>query len=383
MVKRIVNANVVTPDRVLENASVSVEDGVIADVTERPVKPKASDIDLGGAYLFPGFIDIHTHTKERVTADDCEEKIAEISRQLISIGTTGFLWSMGNSSIDVLFEVSRAVRDALADPPTPCACLGLHFEGPYIAPAAKGGFQPDVPTTPAELPPEELLEAGGKALKYLTLSPEVPGAMDVIRLCRRRGIAVGLGHTLADVDTLQAAYDLGARGVCHTYCATPHVPYIEPGVRGITVDEFGISTDMLNELICDGTHVHPILVRLLWKAKRPHGVAIVTDSIFAGRPVPEGHTFVSGSKRRTIRNRVARTEDGMLVGTAATMEWCLRKFEEFTGAGLPELSRVTALNAARFLGMDGERGAIAPGMKAEFAALDADLRPCMDRLESL
>ena len=378
--KRLVNARVVTEDGIVPNACVDVEDAAIVAVSAAPTEGDFDEIDLGGAWLLPGFLDVHTHPETPSSPSDLRQWVADLSRSLLSIGTTGILWTLGSMPFDQLTQAARALRDILADPPDPCAVIGIHFEGPYISPVSRGGFDPELICTPAHLPPEKLFEAAGDALRYMSLSPDVPGALDVIRECAGRGVRVGLGHSLASPDILEQALDAGAASIIHTFNNTPRYPMKEPGVRGVTLDEFSMGSPRLrNELICDGIHVDPILVRALARAKGREGVMVVTDSIGGGRLLPEGHR----DETHVVRGGVGRDEKGGMSGSALTMERAFRNFMNFTGASMADVLCATSLNAARFLGLDHERGRIAPGFRADFAVLDDELNPCMDRLAPL
>ena len=374
--KRITNARVITDDGVIERGGVETADGVITRVLSEPGPSRPGDIDLAGAWLAPGFLDLHVHPDVPHSPADLRSCVETLSRELLAIGTTGILWTLGNMPFEQLLETAAALRDILADPPEPCAVIGIHSEGPYISPASCGAFDARAIGTPAELPLEKLFEAAGPALKYLSLSPDVPGAVDVVRECVRRGVRVGMGHTLAGVEALQRGLDAGARSVIHTFNNTPDYPMKEPGVRGVTVDEFGMSRpELTSEVICDGIHVDPVLVRALAAAKGPDGLMIVTDSIGGGRSMREGERITGQVREIVVQGGVGRNTLGGMSGSALTMERAFRNFVRFTGASMPDTVRVTSLNAARFLGLDGERGRIRPGCRADFAVLDNALNP--------
>ena len=293
----------------------------------------------------------------------------------------GVLWTVANLPLDRLLETAAGLRDVLEQATGPCRVLGLHFEGPYIAPKSRGAFAESHVTTPDQLPLSRMLDAGGAWVKYLSLSPDAPGALDVIRACVERGVRVGIGHTLADAATVEAAIAAGAGAVVHTFNNTPDYPMKEPGVRGVTVDECGLASDRVySELICDGIHVDPTLVRVLARAKGPDHVIVITDSTVGGCERPEGFVISREGAARSIRGGVGRTVQGGMAGSALTMPRAFKNYVRFTGASLPDAVRATSLNAARFLGIDEAFGRIAPGYRARFAVLDADLEPRMDLL---
>ena len=384
MLTRLTNARIVGEDRVIEHGSVEVEDGRILAVAEGRAGMPAREIDLGGAYLVPGFIDVHVHPPLPEDLSDLPGLVDELSEKLARIGTKGILWTLGGEPMDRKLRSAEILRDLLARRADRGVVLGIHFEGPYIsATRARGAFNPKHITTPEALPPEALFEAAGPALKYLSLSPDVPGATGVVKKCVKRGVRVGIGHSEAPADVVTGLIDAGASAQIHTFNNIPEYPMKEPGVWGAPPDLIAVTDDrVFKELICDGIHVDPVLVRLLFRAAKPDRIMVVTDSVSGGVPVPEGtHIDIGGD--HVVRDGVGRLEDGKLAGSALTMERAFRNFVNFTGASLCEAVRVTSLSAARFLRMDHERGRIAPGYRADFAALDDELEPCMDRLAGL
>jgi N-acetylglucosamine-6-phosphate deacetylase len=237
-------------------------------------------------------------------------------------------------------EFARALRDILAGPPTPCVVMGIHMEGPYLSPASRGANNAASITDPDHLPLARLLDAGGDALKYLSLSPDVPGASDVVRECVRRGVRVGLGHSLTAPAVVQQAIEAGAGSIIHTFNNTPDYPMREPGVRGVTIDEVGLGLpDLMNEVICDGIHVDPILVRALERAKGCRGVMLVTDSLGGGRLLSEGAQIGMGLDTITVRDGGGRLANGGMAGSTLTMERAFRNYFAFTGASMHDARR--------------------------------------------
>jgi len=187
-----------------------------------------------------------------------------------------------------------------------------------------------------------------------------------------------MGHSLANTSAVQQAVEAGTSAVTHTFNNVPAYPMKEGGVWGTTLDTYGMSTDrVVNELICDGIHVDPVLVRMLRRSKREDGVILVTDSVSGGKLMREGETVREGSFSIRIQGGVGRNKEGGVSGSALTMERAFRNYLKWTGCGLPTAMRVSSLNAALFLGMAGELGTIAPGKKADMVLLTPDLYPRM------
>lgn len=371
---KICNAKVVTPDRVFPGGGLEVEDGCIGDVFEQCV---SGDVDLQGCYLLPGLIDVHTHPAPEDGADPA--KLAGLCDQVRARGTAGFLFAIGNLPAETALDTLGRLRNCIDAIGPDRGCLGIHLEGPYIEPSMRGGFELESITTPEALPVGVLLDACGPWVRYINISPELPGAIEAIRECRRRGLAVSMGHSAATRTRLLEAVDTGVGAVCHTFNTGQIMRYKEPGVLDVTVDLLGLASDeLVCEVICDGVHVDPMLVRLLYRAKGFRGVALITDSILGGRPAQEGLEIDTGVVKYRIVDGVGRNPEGGLVGSTLDMARALRNFVEFTGCGLVDAARAAALTPARLLGIEGEYGAIEQGRRAVFCVLDDALEPHSD-----
>jgi len=371
---RIFNAQVVTPERILPNGGVAVAGGRVTAVLE---SCREGDVDLEGCYLLPGLIDVHTHPP----GDDgaSPEKLAALRDELRGHGTAGFLFAPTNIPVEELLDALRQYRESLDGIGPGRGCLGLHLEGPYVDPGGRGGFRIEAITNPEDFPLDVLLGACGPWAKYINVSPELPGAVETIQACRGRGMAVSIGHTRASREELFAALDAGAGAICHAFNAGEIQRYKEGGVFDVTLDLLGLATDgLVCELICDGIHVDPVLVQLLYRAKGADGIALVTDSILGGRPASEGQEIGAGRTRYRVVNGAGRNPDGDLVGSTLTMARAVANFASFTGCGLVEAARAAALTPARLLGVEADYGAIEPGRRALFCVLDAGLEPRVD-----
>ncbi len=224
----------------------------------------------------------------------------------------------------------------------------------------------------------------GKDLRIMTVSPELPGAIDLIRFLRRNGTVVSLGHSMAKEDDLRKAIKTGLTHICHLYNAFPPPQQRELGIREPVLADVCLSTDGLTaEVVCDGIHVHPTMIRLAIKAMGMENVVAMTDSMM-GTGLPEGiYEMSDGRKFLTKKEDVARlVEDkGMIVGSILTMNYALRNLVKKCGLSLPQASRLTSLNPARVIGMDKTTGSIDVGKKADIAILDADFKCLMTFIE--
>ena len=370
----IFNAQIVTAEAVLPEAGLEVCDGRITRVLERCSN---GDIDLQGCYLLPGLIDIHTHPKEEDGTDP--QRLLALCRDLRGIGTAAFLFAIPGVPAKDVHEVLRKLRRNLESLDPAEGCLGVYMESPYIPQECKGGFSPAALATPQQVPLSSLLDAAGEWIRYINVGPELPGAIDVIREARGRGILVSLGHTAANKACLMQALDAGANTVCHCFNTGFIQAYKEPGVLDVTLSLLAMATDELAcELICDGVHVDPILVRALCRAKGPDGVILITDSIVGGRAASEGEEIRMGPAVYRVVNGVGRTAEGLLAGSTLSMARAVRNFAHFSGLGLVAAARAGGLVPARLLGIEADYGSIRVGKRALFCVLDNQLNVRQD-----
>lgn len=371
---RIYNAHVVTPECLQPGAAVDCQDGRVTQILPAA---HSGDIDIEGCYLLPGLIDIHTHPTPEDGADPAQ--LAALCDDLRAHGTAAFLFATGNMAIQQQLHALRRLRTCIEAVGPNRGCLGIHLEGPYVAAEARGGFLPQALANPRDFPLPPLLEACGPWARYINISPELPGAIDAIRTCRRSGLAVSIGHSDASRESLVAAVDAGAGAACHTFNTGRIMRFKEPGVLDVTLDLFALATNRLVcELIGDGIHVDPLLVRLMYRAKGPDGMALITDSLLGGRPACEGQEVAAPLTRYRVVQGAARDPEGGLCGSTLTMARAVANFTRFTGCSLVEAARAAALTPARLLGIETDYGALQPGRRALFCVLDANLEPRVD-----
>lgn len=370
---RLYNGQIVAPEGVV-SGGVDIGNGRVVEVLPAA---QAGDINLEGCYLLPGLVDMHVHPEMADGADP--ERLVELSNDLRRVGTAAFLFAPTSLPVDELPDALRKIAATISAVSGRSGCLGIYLEPPYVAHSMRGGFLPGAITTPEDLPITVLLDAAGGLARYVNIAPELPGAVEAIRIARKHGAAVSMGHTAAGKADLLSAVEAGAGVVCHSF-NTGHIQrFKEPGVLDITVDLLGLVSDALvSEVICDGTHVDPLLVRLLYRAKGVDHVALITDSVIGGRHAREGQEIDAGLTVYTVTGGVARRPDGALTGSTLNMARAVKNFMAFTGCTIAEAARAASATPARVLGVDGDYGAIAPGKRALFCVLNEDLEPRQD-----
>ncbi|GHC04274.1 N-acetylglucosamine-6-phosphate deacetylase [Thermomonas carbonis] len=358
------NAHVLTERGFERDVCVLVEDGFIVAVLHGE-PPAGEAIDLQGGYLVPGFIDAQVNGGGGVlfNNDTSVEAIAAIGRAHRRFGTTGFLPTLISDDAEVMQRAINATRDAIATGVP--GVLGIHLEGPYLAPARKGTHDDAKFRVPDadELAMATSLDNG---ISLLTLAPErVPA--EAIRAIVERGGIVTAGHTAGNYDEIRAGIDAGITGFTHLYNAMSPLQGRDPGAVGAALEDDGCWCGV----IVDGVHVHPASLRVALAAKPRGKVFLVTDAMpMVGADDP---SFDLYGETITAVDGVVRNAAGALAGSALDMASAVRNSVQLLGLPLEEACRMAAQYPAEFLGIGGERGRIAPGYRADLVLLDSDM----------
>lgn len=357
------NARVVTPDGVLDGGQVTVDDARIADVGADPSSSRADVVDLGGAWLLPGFIDIHMHGGggHDVTAsfEDAAAAVAFHRRH----GTTRTLVSLVTASVDALLRQLEWIAELAKDDTSTVA--GAHLEGPFLSDARRGAQNPAYLRTPDRGVFAQLADAADGTLRSVTLAPELPGALELVPDVLAAGAVAAIGHSDATYAEASAAIDAGASLATHLFNGMRPMHHREPGIIGAA-----LCADLACELINDGVHVHPAITSLV--ARRPANLVLVTDAIDA-TGVGDGRYRLGGQVVQ-VRDGQARLDDGSLAGSTLTMDSALRRAVVECHLPVELAAACAATNPARVLGIDDACGSIAPGLAADLVVLDDDLR---------
>ncbi|HMV85914.1 MAG TPA: N-acetylglucosamine-6-phosphate deacetylase [Blastocatellia bacterium] len=370
----IIGGKIVTPQTIIENGTVLCEDGkvqFVGSARDAQPEPGSQIIDATGGVVMPGFIDTHFHGSggDDVMANG-SEGIRRISRALLKFGTTGYLATTIAARHDELMKAIEDTRAAeAADNHTPEAAevLGLHIEGPYINLKFKGAQPIAGIRDPNFDECRELFAAADGRIKIMTMAPELPGAVELIRFLKANGAEASLGHSEADYDTALAAIDAGATRATHLYNAMSGVHHRKPGLASACLNEPGIQA----ELICDGVHVHPRMAQLAWHAKGREGLTLITDAT-AAQGVGDGR-FTLGDFQIEVRGPLCTLLDGVTIaGSVLTMNAAVGNAMAFTGMSLIDAAHTASLAPARVCGVADRKGSIEIGKDADLAILNAD-----------
>ena len=350
-------------DGQFQDTDLLVQDGRVAGFSG-----KADEVvDLGGKLLVPGFLDLHTHGGDGVDVNAATaQDLAKIGRFFAKNGTTGWLCSILTDTPEQTLWCIDQAKAAMAAPITGAQLMGIHLEGPFLCSAYKGAM------------PEHLLRKGDPALfrqyqqaaegavRYITVSPEVEGVVDMIREISG-STTVAIGHSGADYETSCAAIDAGAQACTHTFNAMGLFHQHRPGIMGAVLER-----PVCCEAICDGRHLHPGSVRMLLACKGWDKVVAVTDSIQAAG-LPDGH-YKLGVNDVVVEDGDAKlASNGVRAGSTLTTGQALKNLVKFTGESVEKVLPLLTANPARLIGMDHRKGSIAPGKDADLVVLDQDL----------
>jgi N-acetylglucosamine-6-phosphate deacetylase len=386
-------AEIVLPDRILSPGTLVIDAGRIVDI--RPGSVQAGTASLfHGHYILPGFIDVHVHGIAGVDSLD-DGAIAEMSARLPRHGVTGFCPTTVACSPAALRRVLAQVAGARREPqPRGARVLPAHLESNFIN-AEYVGAQP----VACLRAPRAALDrwaggAGGAGesgddgeggetfdgadilreieraapdVGIVTVAPELDGGLDLIAWLTSRGHRVSLGHSGATYEQAQAGIAAGARHATHLFNRMPRLDHRAPGLVGAILQ----TDEVAAELICDGVHVHPALIRTAVAAKRPQKIFAITDGTGAAG-LPDGGRATLGGRTITARSGAAYLDDGTLAGSVLTMDAALRVLVERIGLSLVDAATMCATTPARELGLVGH-GLLAVDAAADIVVLDAQL----------
>jgi N-acetylglucosamine-6-phosphate deacetylase len=331
-----------------------------------PQLPEIPQHDLRGAMLLPGFIDVQVNGGGGVLFNEAPtvDAIRAIGAAHRKFGTTGFLPTLISDDVAVMQAALAAVEQGLAEGVP--GLLGIHLEGPYLAPARKGVHDPKFFHVPDD---DDLLRltAPHHGVRLITLAPDqVP--LQSIGALAAAGLIVCAGHTAADYDTIRAALVVGVRGFTHLFNAMTPFGSREPGVVGAALDD----ADSWCGLIVDGVHVHPASLRVAIAAKARGKMLLVTDAMPpVGSDSPD---YVLNGETITVKDGVCQTATGVLAGSALDMATALRNSVQMLGLSLEEAARMASTYPAEFLGLGASHGRIAAGYRADLVVLDDEYR---------
>ncbi len=385
-------AELVLPDRILSPGTLIIDNGRIAEIRAGAVNGAHPGFAFHGHYIVPGFIDVHVHGIEGVDSLDGGGSIQSMAERLPRYGVTAFCPTTVACAPDPLREVLEQVRRARETPPRGARVLPAHLESNFINLDYRGAQPAACLRSPlaalrsANLPPRRAkalaerdtsaerdfdaadimreIERAAPDVGIVTLAPELDGALELIAWLASRGHRASLGHSGATYEQALAGITAGARHATHLFNRMPPLGHRAPGLAGAILQ----TDDVAAELICDGVHVHPALLRMAIAAKRPSRIFAITDGT-AAAGLPEGARASLGGQAITVGADAAYLDDGTLAGSVCTMDRAFQLLVTRVGLSLVDAVTLCATTAARELGLVGH-GVLAPDAVADLVVLD-------------
>ena len=346
-------------------------------------------VDFGCDVIAPGFLDLHIHGAGGFDVmDDDPDALTAIERLLVRHGVTSYLPTTVTAPLDITLRALERLAIAIEARETECATLrdassarssaqlassfcraqplGIHLEGPFISHARRGVHPPQDLLPPSLATFERLWQAARGRIRMLTFAPELDGAMELIAAAAARGVCVSLGHSDADFATTERAISAGARHATHTFNAMRPLAHRDPGIAGSILTNDSVTAD----LIADGIHLDPAIVKLIARSKGTERTVLITDAISA-TGMPDGR-YRLGSIEVEVKNGSCESA-GRLAGSVLTMDQAVRNLAKFAEWKLAEAAASASRNPARVLGSNN-KGVLAPGADADFLVLDSEGR---------
>lgn len=355
---------IIVPDGVVEG-DLTIREGRIVEIAPDLQPDKGKVLEAKGLYVGPGFIDTHVNGGGGRGFMECtEEAFNEAIGFHLRHGTTGLLPTAVAGPLEQMREFLKLVDELREKNPV---VLGAHLNGPFVSPRRCGAIDPQFILKPSPEKLRELVKDLERAVRIVTLAPEEDGAKDLIDEIIKIGAVPSLGHSDATYDEAMQTIGSGVKHFTHIFNAMRKLHHREPGAVGAALDSDGVTM----ELILDGIHVHPAVVRLLTKVKGPGSIVLVTDAISAAG-MSDGE-YLLGSVPVFVKEGRAMSKTGTLAGSTLTMDRALKNLIEFTGITLSTAIRTASLNPAKLLGISERKGSLEPGKDADIVIFDDKL----------
>jgi N-acetylglucosamine-6-phosphate deacetylase len=363
-----------TPTDVIAQPIVLVEHGRVLQVSSRSSLPVPAGIpvaDFGDDIIAPGYIDLHIHGSAGFDVmDDSATALSSIEQLLARHGVTGYFPTTVTASLDKTLHALERLADVIqkreqSEVPekTRSRPLGIHLEGPFISHARRGVHPPEQLLTPTLGLFDQFWQAARGRIRMLTIAPELDGSLEVIAEATSRGVCVSLGHSDADFSATEHGIAAGARHATHTFNAMRPLDHRNPGILGAVLTDQRVSAD----IIADGVHLDPAIVKLFARAKGPQQTVLITDAISA-TGMPDGRYHL-GSLEVDVRDGRC-TKNGALAGSVLTMDRAVRNLARFAEWDLALAVAAASRNPAR-VAQIANKGVLEVGADADFVVLNA------------
>ena len=363
----------VLPQRLAEDVSLRIVGDRIGEIADGTISNRESEsIDLDGLTLFPGFIDLHIHGSVGVdTLVASASDLGVVSEFLAKQGVTSWVPTLVPAAHEqyesAVQAITHSVAEQQAKPATGARVLGVHYEGPFVNEAQCGALRREYfKTFTSHKDIEQLpLPTFVGAVKVMTIAPEIEGGVDLVTELVKRNWVVSIGHTRADVKTLDRALSAGAKHMTHFMNAMAPLHHRAPGPIGWGL----VHDDVTCDFIADGIHLDPLVLKLLLRTKGAERLSMISDAI-APTGMPDGGYQIWG-QTIDVKNGKTSNARGSIAGSVISMLDAVRKMRALGASGL-ELARMAGTNPAKLLRIDDECGSIETGKRADLVAVDTD-----------
>lgn len=373
----IFNGRIITPYRMINNGSILVEDGKIADISEgRLPVSECTTIDAKGLYVSPGFIDIHTHGGGGFDfMDGTVEAYLGAAIEHAKHGTTALVPTTVTSTKESLKETFEIYKKAKASKNKGAALLGLHLEGPYFSMEQRGAQDPRYIKNPEREEYEKILSWSDDIIRW-SAAPELDGAMEFGRFLKEKNILPSIGHSNAIYEEVIEAFENGYTHITHLYSGMSGVRRINAYRYAGVIESAFLIDEMTVEIIADGAHLPSSLLKLIYKIKGPDKIALVTDSMRAAG-MPEGESILGGirdGQKVIVEDGVAKLPDRTaFAGSVATADRLVRTMINIAEVPLIDAVRMMTTTPAKIMKIDDRKGSIVVGKDADLVIFDEDI----------
>ncbi|WP_062104495.1 N-acetylglucosamine-6-phosphate deacetylase [Bacillus niameyensis] len=364
----VVNAQIFTPEKIIMNGWLIIDQtGKIESIGEGSLDDCSNGrvYDAGGCMLLPGLIDIHIHGGAGYSVMDATyESLAEISKFHVAHGTTSFLATTNTQSKERIVSTLKSASKAMELGVPGSDLIGIHLEGPFIDEEKRGAQSREHIRVPNSMDIDEFLKAANNQIKLVTLAPEVKNGLAAVRQFKEQNVTVSIGHSNATLQDVKEAIKAGANHTTHHFNGMSAFHHREPGVAGAGL----IFPELTVEIIADGFHVHPELVKWLFDVKGVWKICAITDAVFcAGLPDGEYHGVF-------VENGQVFLKDGHnLAGSTLTMIQAFKNVLNFTGCTIEQILPAFTLVPAQEIKIDHLKGSLEIGKDADFLIVDKEL----------
>jgi N-acetylglucosamine-6-phosphate deacetylase len=356
-------------NEIVEYPLITVDDGRITSIVRRD-RDDAAD-SYPGAMLVPAYVNIHVHgAVGHDVMEGTPEALHAVGAALAGHGVGAYYPTTVTSSTEETLRALDMIAGVIEGEPAPdCAApVGIHLEGPFLSTAKRGVHPAALLVAPSISLFDRFWQAARGQIRIMTIAPELPNALELIEYARGFGVVCSLGHSDAHLEQAEAGFRAGARSATHPSNAMRSLDHRDPGIAAYVLDQDALFA----EIICDGIHVDPAMVRLFFKGKGADKTILITDGM-AATGMPDGKYKLGDLDVEVSHGRCTSAgSPGVLAGSVLTMDKAVRNFSSYTGIGLLASARLAARNPAILMGLDQHWGCLEEGREANFIALSQD-----------